>query len=362
MKPPCLFFGFAASFLFSSLLAIAAPSDPVAALREIEASLTEHGPSISNIDARGEIAKQLDEQVRIKVSSRMSDEEVRSLIPLRDFHLRRIDRALDDLERAEVKEGVQLFKFYSSSVLIKSPSGVVAIDFQEGPIPDNRVEPEESRVGRRTGFHWTPEQRDRLARLVDVSLITHKDYDHASYSLAKRLVEMGKPVIVPEQLRSWWRDLSERLTVPPYETPYRVGPVEIFVMQGRQLDSGEGRETNVYLAKVNGIVFLQAAENGVPISGGLEKGIAAGFRPDVCFSLGASEGQRSIAAVLDKTGPTFRIPIHEYEMTHGGGGNRTGSWYSANRRKLIRRGLAMPLFWGENFQLVPSMFPWKEAK
>ncbi len=367
------FLGCAASLILSLSFVAAAPADPAAAFSEVEALLAAHGPSASNIAARHEIAKRLDELVRVHVTRRMSAEEVKNLVPIRDFHLRQVDRGLDALERAEVKEGVQIFKFYSSSMVIKSPMGVIAIDFQEGPLPDNRAEPEATRVGRQTGFHWTPDQRERLARMVDVSLITHKDYDHASYSLSKRLLEQGKPVIVPEQLRLWWSDLSDRLTVPPYQKPFRVGPVEIFVMQGRQmseeaagldfsaqpLDEIPGRETNVYLIKVNEMVFLQAAENGVPIGEGLQAGIDAGFRPDVYFSLGASAGRASVVEVMKKVGPAFLIPIHEYEMTHGGGGNRTGGWFTPARRNLIKKGRAMPLFWGENFHLTPAMFPWK---
>jgi len=258
-------------------------------------------------------------------------------------------------------------KFYSSSLVLKSAAGTVAVDFCQGPI-NNGGEPE-ARDDRRTGFFWTPEQRDRLARLVDLSLITHRHHDHADYSLSRRLVARGKPVVGPRQLKEQWKDLADGITVPESGRAQRVGPAEFYTLPGYQyaqsrLDADGQREgfagenlaaeteSIVYLFRIGGIVFLQGAENHVPAGEWLQQAIAQGWGPDVVLSVGQYQGQRSVDAVLRQRGPVFRIPVHEYELMHGGGGNRTSPWWTGPGRQAFDRHQAMPLFWGESFHLT----------
>jgi L-ascorbate metabolism protein UlaG (beta-lactamase superfamily) len=297
----------------------------------------------------------------------MTDEDRAKLQPLLEFYRRRVDAGLEALERTRVTDGVLVVKFYSSSLVLKSAAGTVAVDFCQGPI-NNGGEPE-TRDDRRMGFFWTVEQRDRLARLVDVSLITHRHHDHADYSLSRRLVARGKPVVGPSQLKALWKDLADGITVPQNGQGQQVGPAEIYTLLGRQYSRSvpgadgqrEGvpgadpvRETEsvVYLLRVGGIVFLQGAENHVPAGEWLERGIAQGWVPDVVLSVGQYQGQRSVDAVLRQRPPAFRIPVHDYEMMHEGGGNRTGPWFTGPGRQAFDRRKAMPLFWGESYHLT----------
>lgn len=52
------------------------------------------------------------------------------------------------------------FKFYSSSYVLRTAAGTVAVDFCQGPI-NNGGEPEQ-RDEYRSGFCLRPDQRDRL--------------------------------------------------------------------------------------------------------------------------------------------------------------------------------------------------------
>lgn len=124
----------------------------------------------------------------------------------------------------------------------------------------------------------------------------------------------------------------------------------------------EDAETVAYLARIGDLTFLQAAENNVVVDAWLLDGISKGFRPDVKMSVGARQGARGIGAVLKAMGPVFYLPIHEYEMGHGGGGNRTAGNFDGSRQKLIEKGLMMPLFWGETFSLAPSDLSWRTSK
>jgi len=340
-------------------------------LDEIERALAAHPPAWDQIEARAAIAVSLDRQVAVQVRDGMTDADRAPLRPLLEFYRRRVDAGLDALEQARVTNGVRVFKFYSSSLVLQSAEGTVAVDFCQGPI-NNGGEPE-ARDVRRTGFFWTPRQRDRLARLVEVSLITHRHHDHADYSLANRLVAQRKTVIGPAQLKALWKDLAANITVPAYGTAQRFGPVEIFTMLGSQYSrnapSGTGTErvgvpandpavdseSGVYLLRLGGLTFLQGAENHVPAGEWLLQAIGRGFAPDVLLSAGQFQGQRSVDAVLRTRPEIFRIPVHEYELMHEGGGNRTAPWFRDGGRRLIEQRRSLPLFWGEHILLTRAM-------
>jgi hypothetical protein len=205
---------------------------------------------------------------------------------------------------------------------------------------------------------------------VDVSLITHRHHDHSDYSLSKRMLDAGKKVIGPAQLKSLWPDLAARLTTPEYGKAQKFGPAQIFTMLGSQYSKNEpgasgqrvgvpnrdipeaNSETVVYLFRVGDMVFVHGAENHVPENGWLQKGVALGFRPQVKLSSGQFQGERSLEAALKNFPPCFVLPRHEYEMTHEHGGNRTGGWFAGRALEAIRQQAAMPLFWGETFLLA----------
>ena len=50
--------------------------------------------------------------------------------------------------------------------------------------------------------------------------------------------------------------------------------------------------------------------------------------------------------------PLFRLPLHEYEMTHGGGGNRTGYLMQDSNRAMFDKHQMMPMLWGEDFLIT----------
>lgn len=351
---------FAASLLAAALGAGQSLSDSMT-LTEIEAAIAAHPPGPEHRAARQQIALSLDRHVRVHVRDGMTDEDRAALRPLRDLYRRRVDAGLDRLERTRVTEGVHVFKFYSSSFILKSAEGTVAVDFAQGPIADNTGEPEAC-DHRQTGFYWTSEQRDRLAKRVDVSLITHRHHDHSDYSLSKRLLARGGTVVVPAQFKGIWKDLADRLTVPDYGREQKLGPVTIVTMLGSQYgtnradekgvrwghpspDRDADSETILYLFRLGGLVFIQAGENHVPAQDWLNARAEAGFVPDVRMSLGQFQGARSAEAFLKTKPPCYVLPIHEYEMTHAGGGNRMGGRFGD-------AGRSMPLFWGEDFLLT----------
>jgi len=116
---------------------------------EIERALRDRPPAWEHGDVRASIAAALDQHVTVQVRDEMTDEERTQLQPLLQFYRRRVDVGLDALERTPVQGGVLIVKFYSSSVVLKSDAGTVAVDFCQGPV-NNRSEPETRDSGRKT--------------------------------------------------------------------------------------------------------------------------------------------------------------------------------------------------------------------
>jgi len=255
---------------------------------EISQALAKYPPSFDSGLQRMFIMQSMDRLIDFQVQKLSADQRVR----LNDavlFYRRRVEAGLDALERARPAdnaagakrpgrrfkpgvarraENVRVLKFFSSSVVLSTSAGTVAIDFAQGPV-DNRGEPEVSDPYK-TGFYLTRGQRDRLAGLVDVLLITHPRHDHADYSLAKRMVAQRKPVVGPADLKTLWPDLAEGITVPEYEKVQPVGPCEIFTQLGAidargvsadPLAPDKPTESVRYLVRMGGIVFFHSAEN-----------------------------------------------------------------------------------------------------
>jgi L-ascorbate metabolism protein UlaG (beta-lactamase superfamily) len=320
-------------------------------------------------DQRAAITAPLDKHVTIQIQKGWTELSKRQLHALHEFYLRRVDIGLDKLERTQVTTGVHAFKFYSSSYILKTAHGTAAVEFSQGPI-NNGGEPE-TRDEYGSGFYWRPDQRDRLAKMVDVYIITHRHHDHSDYSLAKRMTAAGKPVICPAQLKVIWKDFADKLIVPDYGKVQRFGPLEIFTKLGSQMSRNEptgvgserrgvpntedperDSETICYLFKLAGITFITCGENHVPAGDWLRQGIALGFKPDVRMSLGQFQGDRAMSAALKTMKPLFRLPLHEYEMTHGGGGNRTGYLMQDSNRAMFDKHQMMPMLWGEDFLIT----------
>jgi hypothetical protein len=300
-------------------------------------AMESYPPSFEHGEERLKIMQSMDRLICYSVKH-VSDEDRPKLEPWLEemvrFYRRRVDRGLEALETTRVVEGVHLFKFYSSSVILKSAHGTVSLDFCQGPV-NNAGEPEESGLYQ-SGFYLTREQRDRLARLVDVALITHRHHDHADFSLARRLVAAGRPVIGPAQLKTHWPELVQGVTVPEYDTVQRFGPCEILTQFGYQYaarrtgpdgerygmhppDAPErSSETVRYLLRLGGITFLQSAESQTEAYDWLEKANTVGWQVDVLFKPGQYQGARSVMRYLE--GRDYRtsvVSVRSVPVTRG---------------------------------------------
>lgn len=343
--------------------------------KQIQCAMDMYPPHFKFGNERSKILQSMDAMISfsVKHDNYLGNKiYVNRLKDLSDFYRQQVDKGLDALEKTKVRKGeVQVFKFYSSSIILKSCEGIVAIDFCQGPI-GNSAEPEETDLYK-TGIYLTKSQRDRLAQLVEIQIITHRHHDHADFSLASRLRMMGKTVIATAQNREYWADKIQGITIPEYDKVQKYGFVEILAQKGYQYadtrieknllygfpseNSEDDSESIRYLIKMEGIVFLHSAETYTDGYDWLKKATATGWKVNVVLSQGLGQGERSVNKFLNENPRNyFFIPIHEYELMHENGGNRTSQWLKEKNLDLYGNKRIMPLLWGETFCLKKNLF------
>lgn len=341
---------------------------------QIQRAMDRYPPHFKFGNERSKILQSMDAMVSFSVKH---DDYLRNktyvnhLSDLSRFYRQQVDKGLDALEKTKVKKGeVYVFKFYSSSIILKSSEGIVAIDFCQGPV-GNFAEPEETDYYK-SGFYLTPYQRDKLAQLVDIQVITHWHHDHADYSLANRLRKKGKIVIATAQNSRYWLDKIQGITVPDYDKVQKFGCVEILAQKGYQYadtkiendllygfpsaNTNDDSESIRYLIKMDGITFLHSAETYSDGYDWLKKASSMGWKVNVVLSQGLGQGERSVKRFINENPRKyFYIPIHEYELMHENGGNRTAIWLKDKNFDLFEKKGIMPLLWGENFCITKKL-------
>ena len=278
-----------------------------------------------------------------------------------------VDQALAEIASTEVAEGVVVWKLYSCALVVKTPKVVFGIDLDEGPNSGNG---NPDKVAGLAGIklHMTAAQRTALAKLVDVSLHTHRHHDHVNYQITEALVAAGKTVVVPEDIRAMWRDAPfvAGLTVlaPRLGHKHRVGELQVEVLGGRQWmarDHSSVCPCNAYLITTdNGVTVLFKGDinNGERVLPWLRQVKTRGEGLDLYVTaLFFAETKDTLPQIRRLFDP-FLIPGHEYEFTHrkrGEAGAGTGSYSSQwnGHKSSIKREKAVILSWGEKFQYLP---------
>ncbi|NQT17899.1 MAG: hypothetical protein HQ582_34425, partial [Planctomycetes bacterium] len=112
-------------------------------------------------------------------------------------------------------------------------------------------------------------------------------------------------------------------------------------------------ETVRYLVRRGRVTFLQSAESHTEAYDWLQKADLLDWHVDVLFKPGQYQGGRSVMRFLEGR-DYLQVPIHEYELMHHGGGNRTAHLLQGGGRNAFDRKRSMPLLWGEDFPLAPK--------
>ncbi|MBN1270599.1 MAG: MBL fold metallo-hydrolase [Kiritimatiellae bacterium] len=102
----------------------------------------------------------------------------------------RLTRAMGEIEVPQRAGGVELWQMYNAGVIIRNSGVTVGLDVI--PMP------------RMFGWPEPPGWTARLARLMDILLITHDHDDHCDPALVNACLALGKPVCMPAALAAAW--------------------------------------------------------------------------------------------------------------------------------------------------------------
>ena len=126
------------------------------------------------------------------------------------------------------------------------------------------------------------------------------------------------------------------------------GPAGISVSEARWAGAKEIFDAN---PDVEIVGTANIEYNEAPALTEMESLLAA--HPDI-VGIWCQAGAHASAA-LKTMQPVFRLPLHEYEMMHAFGGNRTGSLMIGSNREAFDRRQMMPMLWGEDFLITDEL-------
>ncbi len=330
---------------------------PKPTIEQVEALLAATPPTTADHAARVKTIRAID--------ALFDTTEVAKDPAIIEFYRRRVEAGLAALKAGPPPGHARIVKLYSSSTVIKTADGCFTFDFAEGPCGDTWGLPEATDDEFRN-FHLTDEQRDRLAKLLDVYFITHRHHDHVSFALCERMARLGKPIIAPPESKAWFKrgkaPFAEAIQTPAPDAVHTLGKLSFVHYAGVQYmewieddherpvkDSPKNVPNNCYLVRLSGMTFGHCGDNRD--AGHVEwarQWSKKGWRPDVSFALGIGK----FTKLLARAWGGLRIHVHDYEFRHTNF-NRLSWW-------LDRRPVAWPkrrpvLFWGEHLDVpLPS--------
>jgi len=388
--------------VFAGLVALAALApgpeypEPKLSYSDIDAILARQGPMEYGADAdildtdRARALMAIDRHIAHE--GPLSD-------PLAAFYQGRIDKALDAIEHVPAPEqGAMVWKMYSSGFVVKTKEICFSVDVVEGPVQSElataeqmnaRTEPMLAGGGRRVHqvkLHWTPEQRRKFAGLVDAHFVTHRHYDHASFTLVGELLAGAKTVVAPRDLKELYVNAgmpkAEDIVIPDYSGPNTIAGMQMLVFLGYQdryrVEEVDGEQrwvwnenppmNNVYVFQAGGLSIMHNGDcrgydqEFYPWLVGL---MHTEWEPDVCLLI---EYFRNARKTVQNLYDPFIIPCHELELGHvriddAGEMHLHVSGYTSRLRGYagrIREAKAAVMTWGEALLLRPSSPPTKE--
>jgi len=222
--------------------------------------------------------------------------------PIADFVNRRIQKAVGEMESEQVTSGITIWKLYNHGFVVRTPEVTIGFDLHQGPFET---------------LHIASELFDRILQATQALFISHTHSDHADAYAISRMIEMGRPVIVPPGLGldNEWHDrliqperhwqVSNKLALGGVNIPYRVFPGH----QGVELLN------NVYLVDLpHDLHIMQTGDQSLTedFYVWIDR-VQEQFKVDIllpnCWTT-------DLRRLIDGTRPRLVITGHENEMGH----------------------------------------------
>ncbi len=270
--------------------------------------------------------------------------------PVQEFFHVRVDQVIKELETTKVEKGVQIWKVYNMAFIARTKSVTIAFDLVSGITSGS------------PDFAMSQDQIDRLAKQCDALLISHRHPDHADKPVAEKFIELGLPVVAPEQV---WKDEPisskithlERTAEKTQKLKLKKCTLDLVVYPGHQMKS---IDNNVYLVKTpEGITLAhigdQINEGDFMVDWEWIDQVNKTQRVDVLMPNAWTTDIFRIAKGFD---PRLIIPGHEIEMGHTVW-DRLPFWgddqyLELNYSELKKSKYTVAvLVWGESYRYIP---------
>ena len=344
------------ALLFAASFGRSTTAEEKMPLGEVAAGLAKHPPKLGDNSARGPYIEALDAWAAAPDTIYWDKNPDTANAEFYRCYVHCMTKALQEASTTQVDSGAVVWKLYSSGFLVKTPTATFAIDVVEGPYKNIKRSPDDE-----PGyvFKWTEPMRKRFAETVDVLCVTHWHYDHTSYALIQDLIEAGKTVVVPQQLKDFWRNESfaNELTVLEPDVDHSIAGLTIRVHNGVQymVTDKDGKwissprydaENIVYLIRSGeGPAFHHHGDNrGTSYGNWMRQAIKDGWSVDVWLT-------KSVIPEIAKMIDPIVVPSHEYEMGHKPkhGIGRLMPWHKSFIKGRYAEGKGLILTWGEHF-------------
>jgi L-ascorbate metabolism protein UlaG (beta-lactamase superfamily) len=270
--------------------------------------------------------------------------------PVQEFFRARVDQVIQELETTKVEKGVQIWKVYNMAFIARTKSVTIAFDLVSGITSGS------------PDFTMSPNQIDRLAKQCDVLLISHRHPDHADNAVAEKFIELGLPIVSPEQV---WKDEPisskithlERTAEKTQKLKLKKCTLDLVVYPGHQMKS---IDNNVYRIKTpEGITLAhigdQINEGDFMMDWDWIDQVAKNHPVDVLMP---NAWTTDIFRIVRGFNPKLILPGHEIEMGHTVW-DRLPFWGDDQYLELNYADLKKSkypvavLVWGESYRHIP---------
>jgi len=271
--------------------------------------------------------------------------------PVQVFFQARIDQLIKELEETKVDKGVVIWKVYNMGFIARTKTVTLAFDLVTGITSGSKE------------FAIGTDKLSRIVRQCDALLITHRHPDHADKTVAEKFIELGLPVLAPDEV--WKGDSIHGKLNLPERSADKVQPLKLkkytldmVVYPGHQLRS---IENNVYLVKTpEGITLAhigdQINEGDFMVDFGWIDQVAKNHHVDVLMP---NAWTTDIFRIVKGFNPELVMPGHELELGHTvwdrlpywGDDEFLGLNYSLLKKSEFP---VVVTFWGESYHYYPK--------
>jgi len=271
--------------------------------------------------------------------------------PAQQFFHARIEKVIKELEETEVLDGVRIWKVYDMGFIARTKTVTLAFDLVSGITSGSH------------DFAMNPDEIKRIVGQCDALLITHRHEDHAEMKVAEQFIELGLPVLAPEEV---WPDNPihskiihpERIAEKVQQLKLKKYSLEMIVYPGHQMKS---IDNNVYLVKTpEGITLVhigdQINEGDFMIDYDWIDQVAKNNHVDVLMP---NAWTMDIFRIVRGFNPELVVPGHELELGHTVW-DRLPYWgddeyLELNYGELKRSEYSVVvMIWGESYHFCPA--------